>query len=144
MKRESIKDIELAGRRWRIKKFDALTGSYISYKLLSQMLPGGVDKQLGNMPEGRQVMCKEDFISLQKDCLSVVYELKEAGANQFPMQIMMPNGSWGVEGLDDDTATVLALTIHALIFNVSGFFDGNTLKELTGSLTGLNFVGVKI
>lgn len=141
MKRETTKDIELAGRKWRIKKFDALTGSYIAYKLLSQMLPGGLDKQLGNMPEGRQIMSKEDFSSLQKDCLSVVHELKSAGSNDLPIAVILPNGKWGVEGLEDDTVTVLSLTIHALVFNVSGFFDGKALQDLNQSLTGLSLVG---
>ena len=141
MKRETTKDIELAGRKWRIKKFDALTGSYIAYKLLSQMLPGGMDKQLGNMPEGRAVMSKEDFVALQKDCLSVVQELKPAGDTELPVAVILSNGKWGVEGLEDDTVTVLSLTIHALVHNVSGFFDGKALQDLNQSLTGLSLVG---
>lgn len=141
MKRETTKDIELAGRKWRIKKFDALTGSYIAYKLLSQMLPGGLDKQLGNMPEGRPIMSKEDFVALQKDCLSVVQELKPAGNTELPVAVILSNGKWGVEGLEDDTVTVLSLTIHALVHNVSGFFDGKALQDLNQSLTGLSLVG---
>lgn len=141
MKRETTKDIELAGRKWRIKKFDALTGSYIAYKLLSQMLPGGMDKQLGNMPEGRAVMSKEDFVALQKDCLSVVQELKPAGNTELPVAVILSSGKWGVEGLEDDTVTVLSLTIHALVFNVAGFFDGKALQDLNQSLTGLILAG---
>ena len=141
MKRETTKDVELAGRKWRIKKFDALTGSYIAYKLLSQMLPGGMDKQLGNMPEGRAVMSKEDFVALQKDCLSVVQELKPAGNTELPVAVILSNGKWGVEGLEDDTVTVLSLTIHALVFNVAGFFDGKALQDLNQSLTGLSLAG---
>lgn len=141
MKRETTKDIELAGRKWRIKKFDALTGSYIAYKLLSQMLPGGMDKQLGNMPEGRAVMSKEDFVALQKDCLSVVQELKPAGNTELPVAVILSSGKWGVEGLEDDTFTVLSLTIHALVFNVAGFFGGKALQDLNQSLTGLSLAG---
>lgn len=136
MKRETTKDIELNGRKFRIKKFDALTGSYIAFQLLTVMLPGGMDKQIGNLPEGRPAMSKKDFIAIQKDCLSVVQEIVKKENAEFPLNVILESGAWGVEGLADDTITVLSLTIHALIHNVAGFFDGNALKDLTKSLTG--------
>jgi len=143
-KRETFKIIELNGRKWRIGKFDALTGSYIAYKLLFQALPMGLDSQIGNLPKGRETMSKDEFLALQRDCLSICQELKNVGGVDTPMVVMMPDGRWGVDGLQDDTVTVLALTAHALIFNVASFFEGDALKGLIDSFQGLNLFNAKI
>lgn len=144
MKRETCKYIALKGRKFRIDKFDALTGSYIAYKLMAQMLPGGLDKQISDkMPKGRTVMSKEEFVDLQRDCLAVCKEIVTAGGNEMPMPVVMANGSWGVAGLEDDTITVMTLTINALVFNVAGFFEGDALKELTQSLSGISLYNAK-
>jgi hypothetical protein len=138
-KRENFKIVEIAGRKWRIEKFDAMTGSYIAYQLMSQMLPGGIDQQVTGgeaaaiAPKNRPLMSKKEFANLQLDCLNVCYELLPAGKTP----VIGENGAWGVIGIEDDTITVMALTIHALIFNIAGFFDGNALKELAGSFAGM-------
>jgi hypothetical protein len=136
-KREITKDIELAGRKWRIDKFDAQTGSFIAYQLLFNMLPGG-DSQLGALPAGRPTMTREQFFDIQSECLKVCSEICEVGGMEAPLPVKLLNGAWGVAGLDKDTFTVLALTIHSLIHNVSGFFGEGGLKELTDSLSALN------
>ncbi|CQR71683.1 hypothetical protein SOV_04790 [Sporomusa ovata DSM 2662] len=134
-KREQFKIVEIAGRKWRIEKFDAMTGSYIAYKLMGHMLPGGFDGQItgGNAPKDRTVMSKKEFADLQLDCLHVCYEVLPAGK----APVIGENGAWGVMNIEDDTITVLALTVHALAFNISGFFDGNALKELIASFSGM-------
>jgi hypothetical protein len=138
-KRETTKDVEIAGRRWRIGKFDALTGSYIAYKLMVQMLPMGLNEQIGITPnKGGLVMGKEEFKELQTDCLRVCSELTQVGNAEAPLPVLMANGVWGVEGLDTDVMTVLMLTIHALIFNVSGFFGESALKDLAAGMQGLS------
>jgi hypothetical protein len=142
-KRETHKDVELSGRRWRIEKFDAMTGSYIAYKLMFEMLPMGMNAKIGNLPSNRKTMSKEDFLSLQRDCLSVCRQLQMVGTIETPIPIMMPNGAWAVADLDTDTMTVMLLTIDALVFNVSGFFDGNALKELADSFQGLTLFNAK-
>lgn len=135
-KREDHKLLELAGRKWRIENFDALTGSYIAYQLMGQMLPGGMDAQVteGHASKNRPLMSKQDFAALQLDCLNVCYEVLPAGK----APVIGENGAWGVTGLENDTVTVLALTIHALIFNIAGFFDGSALKDLATSFSGMN------
>ena len=135
-KREEHKILELAGRKWRIEKFDALTGSYIAYQLMSQMLPGDLDAQVtdGQAPKNRPLMSKQEFGNLQLDCLAVCYEVLPAGK----APVIGENGAWGVAGLENDTVAVMALTIHALIFNIAGFFDGNALKDLVASFAGMN------
>jgi hypothetical protein len=137
-KRETTKIVELSGRRWQIGKFDALTGSYVAYQLMFRVLPS-VFQFLPGTPEGMealksvqgsQLMSREEFGSLQRDCLSVCAEFKQVGATEAAIPVQIASGAWGVEGLEDDTVTVLALTAHALIFNVSSFFDGNVLTGL--------------
>lgn len=138
-KKETFKDVEVGGRKWRIGKFDALTGSYILYQVMSGVLPMGIETQMTGMglPKGRGMMSKEDFISLQKECLGVCYELVTVGANNNPVPVILSNGAWGVEGINDDLNIVIALTVHSLLFNLISFFDESALKELTESFRDL-------
>jgi hypothetical protein len=142
-KREEIKDIDIAGRKFRIRKFEAFMGSYIAYKIIGQIAPAALGNGGNDIAKAVTSMNKEDFISIQKDCLKMVQEIKQAGNNEMPMQIILENGRWGVEGLEQDAMTVMALTIQVLMFNVSSFFDADRLKELTASLSGLNFANAK-
>lgn len=149
-KRETTKVVELGGRKWQIEKFDALTGCFIAYKLLTQLVGSGVDEQLAaqmpglpSLPKGRTVMGKAEFMELQRDCLSVVKELKDVGGVPAPVPVLLANGGWGVEGLADNTMLVMTLTIHALVFNVSSFFDAAALKELTGSIAGMSLFNAR-
>jgi type III secretion system FlhB-like substrate exporter len=143
-KREETKDVDIAGRKFRIRKFEAFTGSYIAYKIIGQIAPSAINNGSDNISKAITSMNKEDFISIQKDCLKMVQEIKQAGNNEIPMQIILENGKWGVEGLENDAITVMALTIQVLVFNVSSFFDADRLKELTSSLSGLTFADAKI
>ena len=137
-KRETRRVVDLAGRKWAIKKFDAFTGSYIAYALMGQMLPGGIDSMIrGKNPDGPKptsIMSKNDFISIQKDCLSVCYEVLPSG----DVPLIGENGNWGVVDVENDSSIIIALTIHALLFNVSSFFDGGALKDLTKGLSALS------
>lgn len=140
MKREQHKDIELLGRKWRIERFDALTGSYISSLLLMQVLPMGLEEKLGikiPMPE-RSLMEKKTFMDLQCDCLRVCFELKDVGGVIASLPILLADGRWGVEDIETDIALVMGLTVHALIFNISDFFQGDTLESLSQSFKGLD------
>lgn len=144
MKRETTKNIVIGERKFQIGKFDALTGSYIAFKLLTQILPilpmgGDLQGQLGALPLPKtgEIMSKSDFVSLQRDCLSVCSELVTVGGVESPMPILMPTGVWGVDGLQNDTMTVIALTIHALVFNVSSFFDEGALTALKESMSSI-------
>ncbi len=134
-KRETSKIVELSGRKFKIEKFDALTGSYIAFTVMEKFLPMGLEAKagLGNMPKDRQLMSKQEFAELQKDCLKVVSEVLPARC----APIINENGSWGVSDIEKDTRLVILLTIHALAFNISGFFDGEGLSELKASLADI-------
>lgn len=137
-KRETSKVVELSGRKFKIEKFDALTGSYIAFILMQKFLPMGMEEKAGmsNMPDGRKLMSKEEFVGLQKDCLGVVSEVLPARS----APIMNENGTWGVADIERDTKLVMLLTIHALTFNISGFFDEQGLMELKASLADISLV----
>ncbi|MDU4960198.1 MAG: hypothetical protein E6X17_06005 [Sporomusaceae bacterium] len=131
-KRETEKIITLGERKFKIEKFDALTGSYIAFILAEKFLPAAVEREAGltAMPRGRTSLSRQEFTELQKDCLSVVSEMLPAGARP----VIAENGGWGVNDIAKDTRLVLLLTIHALAFNIAGFFGGAGLQELKAAL----------
>lgn len=143
-KRETRKTVEIQGRKFEIRAFDAYTGSYIAFTLMERILPMGMGNRVtaalqnegvNSLPtQGRTLMSKAEFIAFQRDCLSAVSEVLPA--RNAP--VLNANGTWGVENIGDNAALVLLLTIHALVFNISGFFEGNTLKDLTDSLRDLS------
>lgn len=132
-KREIYKTVKIDDREFRIGKFDAMSGSYIAYKLMGEMLPMGLKVDGVSAPSGSKVMEKKDFIDLQKDCLMICEEVFE----RTNAPIMNANGSWGVEDLENNSKVVLALTIQALVWNISDFFTEDLLTSLTGSMQDL-------
>lgn len=133
-KRETHKKFDFNGRSWSIGKFDAMTGSYIAYKLMSELVPmvPGLHEKLGmEAPQGAPAMSKADFIELQKDCLGVCAELLPAG----PAPVLNPNGTYGVE--DFDMKTALALTVQVLVWNLKDFFDENLWSSLFEGLQSI-------
>jgi hypothetical protein len=135
MERENFKNIEISGRKWRIEKFDALTACYLAYQLMAQAMPMGLGKQIPGMPanDGAKIMSEVEFKALIKKCLGVCYEILPA--RNAP--VINPNGSWGVLGVENDPVLVIGLLIHAITFNVQGFFDGGALTELKASLADI-------
>ena len=136
MNRVTFKDEKIKDREFRIYKFDALTGSYIAYTLMAEALPMGLHEKMGiPAPQGDiKKMSREDFKALQMDCLKVCSEKLPAGIQP----IFDEGGKWAVVGLETDTATVLALTIHALMFNVKSFFDESLLTSLSGAMSDMS------
>jgi hypothetical protein len=158
--RETSKVVEIGDRKFQIGKFDALTGSYVIYTLLTQILPMGLGAKIEGLPtnsnskppEGDNnqsdmgflkdlkipLMSKETFVELQKDCLRVCSEIKPTGDIVAPMPVLMADGRWGVEDLQKDAPTVMALTIQVLGYNVQDFFGGNALENFKESISKLN------
>lgn len=151
-KRVTKKTVELQGRTFEIRSFDALTGSYIAFTLMEKMLPMGMEdkvkktlrgegKDIDALPTGnRAIMSKGEFMAFQKDCLSVVGEVLPART----APILNANGSWGVDDIADNTMLVLMLTIHALAFNIAGFFGEGGLSELMSGLKDLMPANIKM
>jgi hypothetical protein len=83
-------------------------------------LTGFIEK-LTELPE-------KDFNYIQDKCLQICSENLPVGL----VKALNPNGTFGVIGLEDDTMTVMALTVHALVFNVTGFFGESPLASMIG------------
>ena len=130
------KDVEVKGRQWRIGQFDAMTGSLVVKKLLSVIagfLDGeSLDLDVKSIIKALNGLSDDDFIYMQKACLKVTIEVK----GQHFIPVLNENGSFGVIGIETDTATVLALTAHALVFNASSFFDGSPLASIVEGMLG--------
>jgi hypothetical protein len=146
MKRETKKIVEIQGRKFEIRSFDAFTGSYIAFTLMEKMLPMGMEAKVMNAVKAdggdaavslpsRALMSKGEFIAFQRDVLSVVGEVLPART----APLFNENGSWGVADIEDNAMLVVMLTIHALVFNIAGFFTGDGLKELKAGLQSLSF-----
>lgn len=123
MARETFKDIELGGRKWRLNKVNALVGSNILRKFV------GFDDPQRFMA----TLSDDDFSNIQRDLLLAVQEVIEKGA---ALQVMMPDGRIGVE--DIPSGTLYMLTIGALQFNLSGFFDERASKDFKQVSEALN------
>lgn len=142
-KRQTHKDIELGGRKWRIEKFDARTGSYICLKILPMLMGAGLTQ--GINPEtlaakaGMLItqMSKSEFFEIQTDCLAQVSELQTIGATDAPIPLLHQSGKISVPDVEKDTMLILALTGHVLAFNISDFFASEVLKDLGKSIQAL-------
>jgi hypothetical protein len=132
-KREIYKTFKYEGREFRIGKFNAMTGSYVAYKLMGQMLPMGIIVDGIKAPEGSQIMSKSDFIDLQKDCLKTCSELLPAG----PAEVMYENDTFGIDDIENNAKLALALTVQALVWNISDFFDENLLRSLATGISDI-------
>lgn len=131
-KRETLKNVEIDGRKFTVKKFDAMTGSYIAYKLMAELLPAGMSAKLGvPSTSDKKMMSKEDFFDLQKDCLRVCEEPLPVGSTP----VLDTEGNFQVIGLEQDAKTVLALTFYALTFNLSSFFDASLSNSLAEAMS---------
>lgn len=144
---ENYKDVEINGRKFRIKKFNALTGSFMLMKITGILAPLVSNLDLGkltNVKDPSEVdvstlnisgimsslgsLSEEDFSYVQEKSLKLCSEVLPSGLTP----VLNENGSFGVIGIEEDTMTVLALTVHALVFNVKGFFSGSPLESLVG------------
>ncbi|UUZ95987.1 hypothetical protein LJK87_17380 [Paenibacillus sp. P25] len=140
---DNFKDIEISGRKFRIKKFGARDGCFMALKV-SGILAGIFNKP-GKPGKAKKVddggnllavvseigkLSEEDFTWIQDKCLSVCYEVLPAGLTP----VLREDGNFGVIGLEEDTVTVMMLTAHALMHNLSFLKEGN-LKGLVTSLS---------
>jgi hypothetical protein len=138
-----FKDVDIKDRKFRVTKFDARTGSKVAFKLvnvvgnvvgdvLGSTKPEEISLDFAKIGGALASISDTDFDYIQDACLKVTSE--HLGAGLTP--ILNDNGSFAVLGLDHDTATVLALTVHALVFNVMDFFAESPLASIvTGALS---------
>lgn len=144
-KRITYKDIKIGTRTFKLNKFDALTGSYMLFKLIGLIAPLFKNDEFKNIKDANiddidisealktlTSLPKEDFEYIQQNCLRVVNEVHPNG--MLSPSVLDENNNFGIA--DYDLPLILNLTVQSLIFNVSGFFNG--------PLSGLNLEGLNI
>ena len=128
---EKTKNVEINGRKFILKKMDARTGSFMLFKLMKLSLDSLKKLNLTKMLEPVFEMPEKEFSYIQDNCLKVVDELLNAGAQP----VLQKSGEWGVNDIADNLGLVTNLTIQSLAFNVMGFFEGSPLTSLLGNVT---------
>lgn len=131
MEKRKTEDIfEISGRKFILTKYDPLTGNYLLVKILSFALPFGLTDRIADKigidisKNTMQQITKKDFVELQRDILSTVYE--QLPGNRAPL--INDNGSYGVADLT--MGITVNLLIASLAFNFAGFFEDAGLSEL--------------
>jgi hypothetical protein len=139
---EKYKDVEINGRKFRIRKFPARTGAFVLIKVTGMIAPffkganladlksgitdataiAGIMEKLGDISES-------DFNYLQEKCLGVCSEVLPGGL----APVLNENGTFGVIDFEEDVIGVLALTAHALMFNLYPVFQGAGLGSILGA-----------
>ena len=136
---EMYTDIEISGTRYQIGRMTARTGSWIVTQIVTKMLPFGIEGQLGagGLPASRAEMTEADFQNIQDHCLAVCRRYETTGATETPMPITVRPGVFAIKDLEYGLPTVLALTVQALVYNLSPFFLEGALQPILQAVTGL-------
>jgi tail assembly chaperone len=136
---EDSKDVEVKGVKYQVGRLKARHGSWILAQVLTKMLPGVLErafaKQGAKLAAGRSDMSEEEFTSIQGHALAVCRRYDKAG---LPMPVFVQPDRWAVKDLEFDLTTVMALTVHALTFNLGSFFAEGGLALIMDCIPGLN------
>ena len=124
------KFFELDGKRYKLTKMDADSGSYVAFKLAGVALPlmqglSGKNFKDGDMKLLSQAiasMGRAEFTEVQKILLRTVLKMETAGGVDMPMPIIKADGTYADPELAMDAKAVITLTIQAAMFNIGGFF----------------------
>lgn len=137
---EMYKDVEIGGVKYQIGRMTARTGSWIAAQIISKVLPSVIESQmpLEGLPSSRSEMSEIEFQNIQDHCLNVCKKYELIGSTEAAVPVMARFGVFAVKDLEYDLLTVLALTIHALLFNISPFFEGDGLKSIMATFQGLS------
>lgn len=154
---DKYKNVTVKGHDYRIGKFDAMSGAYIIPKVTGLLAPvlnsvfGSIDIKLdGNVPKPGELDLKsfdfgallgplakipeEDFNYLQRKCLALCDVKFKSGYQP----VLNDNGSLSLSELEEDAISILALMVHALVHNFSGFFTESPLAGLMSTILPTN------
>ena len=134
----STKQVTIGPAEYQIAQMTAGDGSWILSQVLTKLLPvmvqGALDQMAGaKLPAGRALLSEEEFHNIQGHCLAVCRRIEKG----IPMPVFVRPNTWAVKELEYDLLTVMALTIHALTFNLTPFFEEGGLSQLLALLPGL-------
>ena len=138
-RREKYQEFNIGEAKYRVRKFDAMTGSFIAFTIAQKALPAIMESQLGLDGTGRPQMSKNEFMDLLNECLSVAEIEKQAGF----LPILDGNGHLDLS-LEDDTFTVMIIAMRAIKFNLESFFSEEGGKALSEIMQGLSLSGASV
>ena len=137
MLRETSKVVEITGRRFEVRKFDALTGSYVAYTLLTKMLPAFMSNGVEGLEDVNKLNAKDlppmsfqEFKELQVTCLKQISEVTDVGGLPVKTAVILPDGRWGIPDLEFDGGFVMLLTGNVIGYNVESFLSESVLNEI--------------
>lgn len=132
---ELSKDVEIEGKRYRVGRVTAIVGSAMVAQILPKIIPYMEDGlNIAVIFKMLPTISAAELGSIQNDCLLVCSRYEENN----PVPVMLRPGVWGVKELEYDAVTVMALTVHALVFNLAPFFTGGGLQTILQSVLGSN------
>lgn len=166
---DKVKIIEIEGRKFQIHKFDAKTSLKVSKVIIAKILPfvetflpaltnsGGeanvkdLAESLGNadnlgemlssislekMAHALDIIDDNDLDRIIDFSLKNCYELLSAG----PVQVLSPNGMYGVQGVEDDMLLMLTISsLWAITLSVMPQLT-SPIYSVTSITAGLNFI----
>ena len=124
MLKQKTQDVEVGGKMYRLNKLDARTGSYIAAKvalMAAPMLKNGTvseDSLAAVVPS----LNRRDFDELQTLLLQKVQRLNEVEGRALPEPVLTNRGDFVDPELAYDVASVMALTVKSVMFNIGDFF----------------------
>lgn len=123
MLKQKTKDIEVNGKKYRLTRMDARTGSYVAAKLALLCAPllnkkGEINE--AGLAQVLPALSRHDFDEIQTIMLKTVHQL--VGAEGMESPVVKANGDFVDEDLCYDVAAVINLTVQAVFFNVGDFF----------------------
>lgn len=129
---------EINGYKFKLKKLNAFTASYIAvqigFSLVGGLAQNSNQSNMDVLQKAVNGIDKNKFIAIQKDCLSSVEIINNVNGNEMPEALMLSNGQLSHKELEDDFMTIMLLTLDVIMFNCEGFFGGKGLQNLTKSL----------
>jgi hypothetical protein len=117
------RDVPLGEHRFRLKKMDARTGTWLYALLSAKASPSGGPITLMQTITAFHSASKDDYAMIQQEVLKRTYLLEETEGKEFESIILAPNGNgFSFDFLTYDTETIFQLTDLGVIFNISPFF----------------------
>lgn len=141
-KRITEKVITVGGQQYKLKKMDARSASYMAF-LMKSLIPTTDDA--GQVLERAQgTLSKREFFSIQNDLLYTCYHVMPADpTGDGNICVLDERGNFVNEDLVTDIGAVVLLTIQALAFNVTDFFDEKFRLEFATTFRNIIPVSLK-
>lgn len=142
MSTPQFKDVTINEQKFQIGRLSARDGSWILLQVMTKMMPPAIASRLNfgllDTSTKRSEMSAAEFHEIQDLCIAACRRYEKVGTVETPMPIMARPGVFAIAELENDIVTILALTVHVLLFNISCFFDGKALSQVLDSFQDLN------